>query len=265
MVLREIRGRHQLRLEPSNPVGNQGNLCWQEGCRESLELGQPPVDGVRVSCPFAVPSPALGLTGVIWTLRTLKTPQAAQGGVQRAARDLEKGPPNLAESPRHPWLRPSPAESLRWHHRSHRCSHRSCHHPPALCTPQGAPASTRPRVHPPLLAPRWLPTIDSDVEVELRVGGLDEALQGLGGVAALASQDIHHGPHLLGQGARCLHLGSLLGRQELQPAQVGDDLLQELRRDGPRQLLAVPVDPGPCGTGQGTSGSWASPGKVGEG
>lgn len=95
-----------------------------------------------------------------------------------------------------------------------------------------------------------LPTIDSDVEVELRVGGLDEALQGLGGVAALASQDIHHSPHLLGQGARCLHLGSLLGRQELQPAQVPDDVLQELWGDGPRQLPAVPLDPGPCGTAQ---------------
>lgn len=79
MVLREIRSRHQLRLEPSNPVGNQGNLCWQESCRESLELGQPPVDEVRVSCPFAVPSAVLGLTGVIWTWKTLKTPQAAQG------------------------------------------------------------------------------------------------------------------------------------------------------------------------------------------
>lgn len=74
-----------------------------------------------------------------------------------------------------------------------------------------------------------LPTIDSDVEVELGIGGLDEALQGLGGMTALASQDVHHGPHLLGQGARLLRPASLLHREEVQPLQVADDLLQELR------------------------------------
>lgn len=101
----EIQSRHQPRLEPSNQEGNQGNLSWLEGCRGSLRLGQPPADGVRVICPFPVPSLALGLAGVICTLRTLKI---AQRGEQRAVRDLEKG---LSESPCHPWL--CPAESLR--------------------------------------------------------------------------------------------------------------------------------------------------------
>lgn len=81
--------------------------------------------------------------------------------------------------------------------------------------------------------PHWvqsgLPTIDSDVKVELGIGGLDEGLQGLGGVAALASQDIHHCPHLLGQGARLLRPAGLLRCEEVQPPQVADDLLQELR------------------------------------
>lgn len=35
--------------EPPSQEGNQRNLSWQEGCRESLKLGQPPVEGVRVS------------------------------------------------------------------------------------------------------------------------------------------------------------------------------------------------------------------------
>lgn len=74
-----------------------------------------------------------------------------------------------------------------------------------------------------------LPTIDGDVKVELRVGALDEGLQGPRGVAALASQDVHHRPHLLGQGARLLRLARLLCCEEVQPPQVADDLLQELR------------------------------------
>lgn len=78
--------------EPPSQEGKQGNLSWQEGCRESLKLGQPPVDGVRVSCPFPAPSLALGLAGVIWTLRTLNT----QRGEQRAVRGLEEGPSDLA-------------------------------------------------------------------------------------------------------------------------------------------------------------------------
>lgn len=81
---------------------------------------------------------------------------------------------------------------------------------------------------PRVLSPCALPTVNSDVEVELGIGGLDEGLQALGGIAALASQDIHHGPHLLGQGARLLHPASLLRREEVQPPQVADDLLQEL-------------------------------------
>jgi len=76
---------------------------------------------------------------------------------------------------------------------------------------------------------RGLPTIDSDVKVEVGIGGLNECLQGLRGVAALASQDVHHCPHLLGQGARLLRPASLLCREEVQLPQVADDLLQELR------------------------------------
>lgn len=74
-----------------------------------------------------------------------------------------------------------------------------------------------------------LPTVDSDVKVELRIGGLDEGLQGLGGEAALASQEVHHSPHLLRQGALLLHPPCLLCCEQVQPPQVADDLLQELR------------------------------------
>lgn len=187
-------------------------------------------------CPPAVPlfpAQLLGVTGVIWTLKTLKTPQDAQRVLLKAVRGLEEGPSNLSESPCHslavsfPSGDPEMAPSL----------------PPMgaantvqLCAHLGVlqQASTaRTCVQTPLLESSRLPTIDSDVKVELGIGGLDECLQGLGGTAALASQDIYHHPHLLGQGARLLRPAGLLRREEVQPPQVADDLLQEPWQDGP--------------------------------
>lgn len=108
MVLREIQSRHQPRLEPSNQEGNQGNLSWEEG-----SSCHPPAIS-----PF--PAQLLGVTDVIWASRTLKTPQAAQRSALRAARDLEEGPSDLAESPCHalamsfPSRDPGVAPSFAW-------------------------------------------------------------------------------------------------------------------------------------------------------
>lgn len=114
--------------------------------------------------------------------------------------------------------------------------------PPALCPPRGAPASTRPCVQP----PGWAAHHGQGCGA----GAGSWRCQWSSAGAGRRGQDIHHGPHLLGQGAGCLHLGSPLGPRELHPVQVGDDVLQELWGDGAARLPAVPVDPGPCGTGQ---------------
>lgn len=130
------------------PGEKPGKALLARGLQREPKAGAATSTWGQCQLSFSCSQPGAGTAWCHLDTEDIKNSSAAQRGVQRAVRGLQEGPSDLAESPCHPWLCPSPAESLGRHHHLHRCPSRAASTPSSVHT-SGAPAGTRPRVQPP--------------------------------------------------------------------------------------------------------------------